>query len=314
MSEIRELPTKNNLMNQQGTQRAVMLCVMLALTMFFAACDRNHAAQAPVARKGLVSTGPHVTETVFALGQGSRLIAVSDFCDYPPEAAHLPRIGGYMDPNLEKIAALSPELVIIAGESPKITDFARQRAIPFLNVSMDSLATIDAGIVSLAKTMGCEKEGDALRTKIQAELDAVRTAVKGMPRPKVLLITTRQDHTLNNLYTTSRASFVSELVDCAGGDNIYADAATTYPEASKETIVVKAPEVIIEFHAGEKLDETEQTKFIKDWKQLGSLPAVHDGRIYLILEGYAMRPGPRVGEIARLLAQRLHPDAVIPKP
>ena len=301
-------------MNQQRTQSAILLCVMLVCAGFLSACDGNHADQAPVVRKGLISTGPHVTETVFALGQGSRLIAVSDFCDYPPEATHLPRVGGYMDPNLEKIAALSPALLLIAGESPKITDFARQRAIPYLNVSMDSLASIDAGITSLAKAMGCEKEGDTLQAKIHAELEVVRTAVKGMPRPKVLIITTRQDHTLNNLYTTNRSSFVSELVDCAGGDNIYADAVTTYPEASKETIVVKAPEVIIEFHAGEKFDDVEHAKYIEDWKQLGSLPAVRDGRIYLILEGYAMRPGPRVGEIARLLAQHLHPDTVLPKP
>ena len=301
-------------MNQQRPLNISMCCIMLVLTVIFSACDGSHVTQPPVARKGFISTGPHVTETVFALGQGSRLIAVSDFCDYPPEATHLPRIGGYMDPNLEKIAALSPELVLIAGESPKITDFARQRAIPYLNVSMDSFASIDAGIASLAKAMGCEKEGDALQAKIHAELEAVRTAVKGMPRPKVLIITTRQDHTLNNLYTSNRSSFVSELVDCAGGDNIYADAATTYPEASKETIVVKAPEVIIEFHAGEKLNETEQAKYIEDWKQLESLPAVRNDRIYLILEGHAMRPGPRVGEIALLLAKRLHPDVVFPIP
>jgi ABC-type Fe3+-hydroxamate transport system substrate-binding protein len=136
--------------------------------------------------------------------------------------------------------------------------------------------------------------------------------VAGLPRPKALIITMRHDHTLNTLYTAHGASFVSELAGVAGGDNIYADAATTYPEASKETVVLKAPEVILEFHAGEKIDDAERRRFAEDWRQLPSLPAVQNGRVYVITEPHAVRPGPRIGEIARLLAGLLHPEAPTP--
>jgi iron complex transport system substrate-binding protein len=255
---------------------------------------------------------PHLTETVFALGQGSRVIAVGSFDDYPPEAAALPKVGGYVDPNLEKIAMLAPELIIVPGKDQKVTDFCAMKGISVLNVNMDSLETIDSGIEQIGQRLGCEKEAAALRARIKGELDEVGNAVQGLPRPKVLIITMRQDHNLNSLYTANRRSFISELVDCAGGDNVFSDAATTYLEASKETIVVKAPDVIIELHAGENIDSAEQGRYKADWQQLATLPAVQAGRIYLIMESFAARPGPRVGEVARIIARHLHREAPIP--
>lgn len=255
---------------------------------------------------------PHLTETVFALGQGGRVIAVGSFDDYPPEAAALPKAGGYVDPNLEKIAMLSPELLILPGKHQKVTEFAAMKGLPVLNVNMDSLATIDLGIEQIGQRLGCPAEATALRARIKGELDAVRTAVASHPRPKVLIITMRQDHNLNSLYTTNRNSFVSEIVDCAGGDNIFADASATYFEASKETVVVKAPDVILELHAGEKLDAAEQEQYKADWRQLPNVPAVRNARVYIVTEAHAARPGPRVGEIARLFARCLHPEAPLP--
>lgn len=246
---------------------------------------------------------------MFALGQGSRVIAVGSYDDYPPEVAGLPKAGGYVDPDLEKITLLNPELLIVQGRHPKITEYARLKGVPLLSVNMDSLDGIDRGIGEIGRALGCEKEAEELRARIRGELDQVCASVAGWPRPKVLIITMRHDHTLNTLYTAHGGSFVSELVSVAGGDNIYADAPTTYPEASKETVVLKAPEVILEFHAGEKMDDRERQRFIEDWRQLPSLPAVQNGRVYVITEPHAVRPGPRIGEIARLLAGLLHPDA-----
>ncbi|MCX5759028.1 MAG: ABC transporter substrate-binding protein [Candidatus Hydrogenedentes bacterium] len=282
------------------------------LALFAAGCGPQSATPAP--RKGIITLAPHLTETVFALGQGSRVIAVGSFCDYPPEVATLPRAGGYLDPNLEKISALSPELLIVPGRDRKVAEYAEMKGLPLLSVNMDSFASIDAGIETIGKALNCVPEADALRARIRRELDDVRNVVKGLPRPKVLIITTRSSHALHNLYTANRSSFVSEMVECAGGENVYADGPTNYFAASKETIVVRMPEVVLEFHAGDNLDAAEQAKFVDDWQQLPSLPAVRNGRVYLIMESHALRPGPRVGEIARILAKRLHPEAAIPTP
>lgn len=288
------------------------LFLFFALSFLPSAC--SNPGKPPLERKGIITMAPHLTETVFALGQGKRVIAVGSFDDFPPEAASLPKVGGYIDPNLEKIAALSPELLILPGKDQKVTDFAALKAIPVLNVNMDSLATIDAGIVTIGTALGCANEADALRARIAGELAATRQAVQGLPRPKVLIITMRTEHNLNSLYTANRTSFISEVVDCAGGDNIFADAATNYLKASKETVVVREPEVIVELHAGEQLDEKEQAQYIADWQQLPMLPAVQQGRIYLVLESHAARPGPRVPEIARIVAKCLHPEATTPTP
>jgi len=289
----------------------LLICITPAFLFICTGCEPT--GRGAERRAGIITMAPHLTETVFALGQGKRVIAVGSFDDFPPEAADLPKVGGYVDPNLEKIAMLSPELIVVPGKDQKVTDFAAMKGLPVLNVNMDSLATIDSGIEQIGQRLGCETEAAALRARVKGELDAVRKAVEGRPRSRVLIITMRQDHNLNSLYTANRNSFVSEIVDCAGGDNIFADASTTYLEASKETVVVKAPEVILELHAGEKLDAADQEQYKADWQQLPTLPAVQQGRIYLIMEAHAARPGPRVGEIARILARCLHPEAPIPK-
>lgn len=256
---------------------------------------------------------PHLTETVFALGQGARVIAVGNFCDYPPEVAALPRAGGYIDPDLEKISMLAPDLLIVAGKSQKLTDYAALKKLRLLNIHMDSMDTIYSGIREIGDALGCQKEAEALNGRIKDELDAVQAAVQGLPRPKVFIVTTRQDHTLNNLYTANYATFVSELVECAGGANIYATGETTYLEASKETLVMKAPDLIIEFHPGEKLSEQDKAQYVADWSELSSIPAVRRGRIFIVTESHALRPGPRVAEIARILARIIHPEARVPK-
>jgi iron complex transport system substrate-binding protein len=286
----------------------VSIAIIASLLLAATACSKEQSApRKPHA--GIITMAPHLTETVFALGQGKRVIAVGTFDDYPPEVKTLPKVGGYLDPDLEKIAVLNPELIILPGKDRQVTDFAAMKQIPVLNVNMDSLETIDDGIATIGKALGCETESDALRARVKSALDGVRAAVSNLTRPKVFILTMRQDHNLHHLYTANRNSFLSQLVECAGGDNIFADAPTTYPEASKETVVVRAPDVIVELHAGENLTDEEKARYVEDWKQLPTLPAVANKRICLITESYATRPGPRVTEVARMVAEFLHPEA-----
>ncbi len=280
-----------------------------ALAFAFLAVSCGEAGPgAPAPRSGIISMGPQITETIFALGEGDRVIAVTDFCDYPPEVKELPKIGGYMNTDFERITLLRPELVIISGKHLEMTEFAEKSGIPHVNVYMDSLDTIDAGIAAIGEALGVDEQATALRERVKQDFDAVRASVAGKPRPKVLIISGRESHSLNTLATVGGGSFVSELVDLAGGDNIYEDAGRPYLEASKETVVLEAPDVILEFHAGEDLTEEEKRAYIADWSQMPSLPAVQNGRIYLITESHALRPGPRLPEIARRIAEYLHPS------
>ncbi|MDZ4859098.1 MAG: helical backbone metal receptor [Candidatus Hydrogenedentes bacterium] len=284
--------------------RAWCLCIAaLAIS-----CGQDNDAP-PAPARGIVSFGPNITETIFALGEGDRIVGVTNFCDYPPEAAAKTRVGGYLDPDLEKITALAPELIILPGKMEKLATLAQQNRIPILNAHMDSLATIYASIRSIGAALGCSPKADELCARIEGDLDAVRESVKDQPRVKLLIINARQSHDLNNLFTVGQTSFISELADIAGGDAIFNDTDNPYFEASKETVVMRAPDVIIEFHAGENLTAEEQARYIADWNELAGLPAVRNQRVYLFLESYGLRPGPRVGLIAARLAQLLHHDA-----
>jgi iron complex transport system substrate-binding protein len=257
-------------------------------------------------RKGIITMGPHITETVFALGRGKNVIAVGALDDYPPQVRTLPNVGGYINPDLEKITLLAPAKLIVAGQYPKIAEYAETNNVPLLNVDMDSLDGIDQGITVIGQELGCPGRAGKLREHIKAEIQSVRNAVETLVHPKVLIITGRQSHDLNTLNTVSGASFLSELVTVAGGENVFVDAPQTYFEASKESVVMKAPEVILEFHCGEGLTEKQKDAYFSDWIPLSTVPAVKSTRIFFITDSFGMRPGPRVGEVAKIIARQLH--------
>jgi iron complex transport system substrate-binding protein len=264
-------------------------------------------------RTGIITMGPHITETVFALGRGKNVVAVGALDDYPAQVRDLPNVGGYINPDLEKITMLAPAKLIVAGRYPKITEYAESNNVPLLNVDMDSLDGIDQGIVVIGHELGCPNRADQLRTHIKAVLQSVRATVESLPHPKVLLITGRQSHDLNTLNTVNGASFLSELLTVAGGENVFADAPQTYFEASKESVVMKEPEVILEFHCGEGLTEKQKDAYFTDWVSLSTLPAVKSNRIFFITDSFGMRPGPRIGEVAKIIARQIHGELTFPE-
>ena len=256
----------------------------------------------------IITFAPHITETVFALGKGALVVAASDFCDFPPEIEGLERVGGWHNPNLEKITRLNPDLVIVQGEHERVAQLAAKRGFELLRVHMDSLESIREGIRLIGDRLGCPQEAETLVQGFDADLASVRECVAVYPRMTALILTGRQLHDMTDFHTVGGTSFVSELVATAGGDNLYQDEMQPYLEASKETVVMRAPEAIIEFHAGETLSDAMKAQHLADWRQMPSLPAVRNHRIYLITESHALRPGPRAPEIAARLAALLYPD------
>src|SRR5690606_37942207 len=115
------------------------------------------------------------------------------------EATALPKVGGYINPALEKLTMLQPALVILPGQHPKVTDYAKQFGIPILHAHMDSLATIEAGVRAIGAALECPDRADALWRGMEGELDAVRASVTGLPKPTVFIINTRSSHDLNAL-------------------------------------------------------------------------------------------------------------------
>ncbi len=256
----------------------------------------------------IVSMAPNITETIFALGGGERLIAVTDFCIYPPEAKELPRVGGYFNPNLERLTALHPDLVIVQGKHDKVDRFCRKKGIPVLHVRMDSLSSIYDGILELGRVLNCTERAQKLCAAIRGDLEQIRKNVANRSRKKVFICLGRSPGSMASLYTAGGPSFVSEILQIAGGENIFADVTQPYPEASKESLIKRAPEIIIETRPGENITDVQRRKIISEWNVLGTIPAVADNSVYVMTEDFLLVPGPRVGSAARCLAQTLHKE------
>lgn len=256
----------------------------------------------------VVTIGPNVTETVFALGAGDEVAAVTDFCTYPPEACEKPRVGGLFHPNLERIIALEPDLVIMQSPVEKVIGLCRRRGIRHLILGMHTLDSIRSGILAAGRALGREGEAERLVGRMRADLDRVRERVRGGDggggcRAKLFLCTGRAPGELSRLGTIGPGGFLAELVEIAGGENVFADARVPYPQISKEALVARAPEVVIEARPGESAPARPRS----EWNALASLPAVRAGRVHVLTEEFLLIPGPRVAETARLLAELLHP-------
>ncbi len=282
-----------------------IICTLVAATLF-AGCG----AMGDGSRNGIITMSPNLTETVFALGAGSRVVAVGDYCDFPPDVFQLPKAGGYVDPDLEKITLLNPGLLVVPGEHPQVSAYAAEQNLPVLNVHMDNFETIEAGIRTLGEALDCTARAEKLIAEIDAGRAALQAQLQDVERPSVLIITTRESHDLNALYTVGNQSFVAELVELAGGRNLFDDEDKDYFEASKESVVARAPDVILEFHCGRGLTDNQKQAYYNDWQALSTLPAVRNGRIKFITISHGLRPGPRVIDVAERIARELHPEVM----
>ncbi|OPX33984.1 MAG: hypothetical protein B1H11_11635 [Desulfobacteraceae bacterium 4484_190.1] len=256
----------------------------------------------------VISMAPNITETIFAIGCGKRVAGVTDFCMYPSEALSLPKVGGYINPNLERLAVLHPDLVIVLGKHEKVDKYCRFRAIPVLHVNMDSLATIYKDIVEIGTALDSSDSAQKLCAEIRNQLKAVSQDTAPYKRQKVFICLGRAPDSFSNIYTAGGSSFISEILNIAGGDNVFEDVTLPYPEASKESIIKRAPEIIIEMRPGQDISDSRRREIVAEWNIFRGIPAVSRHKIYVLSEDYILLPGPRVVAAARLLAKTLHPE------
>jgi iron complex transport system substrate-binding protein len=246
---------------------------------------------------------PSLTETLFALGLGDRVVGVDDYSLWPPEAARRSRVGGLFNPNLEKIVSLHPDLVVLLPSEKEIGVKVRALGIESLIVPAETLADVDAGFVTIGKKCGAGAAGERAAAAWRAAL--APAPVGGAP--KVMLSIDRQAGRLAGLLVAAHGTFLDELLGRLGGINVFADAATRYPQVAMEEVVARAPQVILELRS-EPAPASVAATLLTDWRPLGSVPAVRDGRIAVIAGGYVLVPGPRLPELykqmrAALLAQ-----------
>jgi iron complex transport system substrate-binding protein len=256
----------------------------------------------------IVSLIPAVTEMLFAIGAGSQVVAVSSFDTYPPEAKKLPHVGALIDPDLEKILSLHPDLVVAFATQTKLREQLARAKIPVYVYRHSGLADVFTTIRDVGARVGREKAAEDLALSLETRIGAVRERLAGRPKPRTVIVFDREKLALRGIYASGGVGFIHDMVQSAGADNVFSDIKQQAVQATTELILARRPEVILELR-GDPLDQATRGKEIAVWSVMSSLPAVRNARVYFLDQQKTVVPGPRVAEAVELIARTLHPEA-----
>jgi iron complex transport system substrate-binding protein len=255
----------------------------------------------------IVSTSPSITEVLFALGAGDRVVGVSTYCRYPAAAMALPKVGSFLHPSAELIARLRPDLAIVSRVG---NDLARQLdVLGIRSITVDDARTLGdvySMIRALGAAAGVGAHAEQLVAEIQSRLDRVRAAARTRPVQKVLVVVGRSPGSLTDLVVVGRGSFLNELVTLAGGVNVLSDPALPgYPRIAMETVIRLDPDVIVD--AGDMGDTVAQHRRRQPlteglWREQFAVRAARRGAVHAVTSDAFVVPGPRVAEAAESLA------------
>ena len=254
----------------------------------------------------IISLVPAATEMLFAIGAGPRVIAVSSFDHEPPAVQSLPRVGALLDPDVERIISLRPDLVVIYGSQDDLSRQLERAGIGRFFYRHGSLADILTMLTSLGARTGDVDGAARVVAAIRTSLDETRARVAGRPRPRTLVVFGRAPGSLRNVYASGGIGFMHDMLEAAGGDDIFADIARESVQATTELILARAPDVILELRAG---DETAPD--LDAWNTLAAVPAVRTHRVIALAGSDLITAGPHVAAGTERIARALHPDAYV---
>ena len=282
----------------------ILACNLTVLCLWAIISQEGHAATP----NRIISTSPAITEILFALGAGDQVVGVTDFCSYPKKACLLPSIGGPLNPSTETWISLKPDLIIIQEDSEIILKNANIFRIPSLTVSFSNLRNILTSIHIIADSLQVSEAGHQLTEKIKIRINDYRSRLKKLKPRQVLMLLSDTNDPSRDLYAVGRGTFLNELLTIAGGENVLLDTMAKYPKISKEYIIAKSPEIIIEVGPKSNLSNEEIKVRKKTWGKYSTLRAVKDDRLYFIGADYILIPGPRLLNILDDFTRTIHPD------
>jgi iron complex transport system substrate-binding protein len=256
----------------------------------------------------IVSTAPSLTETLFALGLGDSVVGVSQHCHYPPEAASLPKVGTYVNPNVEAIVALRPDLVVLQETPSQAAAQLRRVGIATLVLRHGNLDSVFATITAIGARCGVPDRAAKLNGEIRARFDAIRRHAVGKPRRSLVFIVGRSPGSLDNLIAVGKGSYLNELIEIAGGVNALAQTFVPYPKVSLESMIGVNPDVLVDMgDMAETLQVTEEHKrsVVALWSRYPTLNAVKHERVFAVASDIFVVPGPRVVDAAAAFEKML---------
>ena len=279
--------------------------VLLALWAGAAAVARQSAVPARIA-----STSPSITETLFALGLGDRVVGVSTYCRFPPSVAAIAKVGTFLKPDAEVIARLKPDLAFVHTGPNSTPSQLATLGIKVSIIDRGSLSNVFSTIRQIGIAAGVPDRADRLLEELNARLDRVKAAVARRTPRKVLIVVGRQTGTLTDIVAVGRGSYLHEVASLAGGVNVLGATATPeYPRISMETVISLAPDVIVDVgEMGESPKDSERRLAITEglWRKQTLVKAVRDDGVHATTDEAFVVPGPRVVEVAETMAAWFH--------
>jgi iron complex transport system substrate-binding protein len=269
------------------------------------------AGQTPPNRapQRIISLIPATTEMLFAMGAGNRLVGVGNYDRFPPEVSRLPKVGGLLDPDVERVISLKPDLVIVYATQADLKRQLERAKIPMFDYAHRGLPDILETMRALGERIGMKAGADAAAARVQQQLDDTRVRVARLPRPKTLLVFGREQGTIRRVNASGGLGFLHDVLELAGGSDVLGDLRQQSVDTSTEMILTRAPEAIIELHYGDPLPPDRLEAERRVWNALASVPAVKAGRVHLLVGDEFVVPGPRIAVAADRFARTLHPEA-----
>lgn len=254
--------------------------------------------------KRIVSLSPNIDEIVYGLGSWKSVVGVTIYSDFPPEVKDLPKVGGWINPNLEAIVALKPDLVIMIKDQDKIFgDKIRGLGLKTLSVNSTTIKDISDSILKVGKALRKDEEAKEVTEKFKSRLDEIRKKTAGVHPKRVLFVVGRNPGTLEDIYVIAKKSYINEIISIAGGENVVKNNVFSV-KVSKEAVFSLNPDIIVEVnHEWINKDEA-----IKVWDGLKGVSAVKNKGVYILTDTTILHPSQRAAEAAKTLAEILHPE------
>lgn len=272
-------------------------------TMFHGKPEGDIAA--PQSYNRIISLAPNITEKLFALGLGDKVVGVTRYCLFPQEAARKKNVGGLLDINFEAIASLNPDLIVALPEHEEAKKRFTSLGIKVLTVENRTVKDILDSILAIGAACNVKGTAEEMVHGLKERLNTSKKLRSDLPRPRVLVSFTGG---INNAFIAGRHTFYDELIELAGGTNAYQDERIRFPSVSREGLIALNPDIILNMVPLSKGKGLKAADILNEWMGLSEVRAVREGRVYVLGNDYVTIPGPRFILLLEDMKKLIHPD------
>lgn len=302
-----------------GIRSFSLLPLLFLLLFLFSSCSDPLAPSSSrplddALPRRIISLAPSITEMLFEMGLGDRVVGVTRYCDYPPEALDKVIVGGYFDVNYERLLSLEPDLVILLKEHQDAIIRLKELGIPTLAVDHSRVSGILGSITTIADRCQVQEKGEKLRLSMENRIHEVQenilsASVDSPPRVLVAVGRLMDKGSAGDIFVSGRDGFYDDLIALAGGVNAYRDETLKFPVISEEGLVRLDPDFILEM-VPDLSDEKDRQSLMKLWQGKVQVRAVREGRVYILGEDYVVVPGPRFIYLLKDMAKIINSSGI----